>query len=335
MCAPLGAILLLLAVTTGIAQDAGVDARSVSRHDRRRDYEALLALPAPERQRIKQLVNDLDDEDADTQARLLQVARRYATWLERLPAEDRQRVEQAPTSAQRLQLIREIRERQWIATLTPGERERIAAATKRGGLERARQAITWGASLAALGPAPGVALPPLDERQRLIASYRQRERQLELERQFALTQNPDRQEANQRELQRIRKDLLDPNRRRPISNEDRQLLQTTPADGTIAYISTLLDLARKYDVPLPEPPRRLNVGQGLPRVPQPELLDFARKQLNESAFKDFETRLTNPKLRQQALNELTRLYWNAHPAKLLEIRQTEVKKKKEGKAAPE
>ena len=328
------AVLALAAAASSIGQEPGSDARAATRTDRRKDYETLLALPAADRERIKKLVGDLSEEDAETQARLLQVARRYATWLNRLPADDRLRVEQAADSAQRVRLIREIRERQWITTLTPAERERIATVTKHRDYDHFRQAVLWSTSLAGLGLPPGVPggpVPPLDERQRLLAFYKQREHQLELERQLALTQGTDRQEVMQRELQRIRRELLDPSRKKPISNEDRLSLQSTPADGTIGYISTLLELARKYDVPLPEPPRRPN----LPRVPQPELLEFARIQLSEAMLRDFESRLKDPKQRPQAMAELNRLYWNAHPTKLAETRQAEAKKRKEGKSGPE
>jgi hypothetical protein len=336
-----GAALGLTLTAVSIGQEPGPGSGTTVRRERRQDYANLLALPAQDRERIKKFIGALSEEDPETQARLLQVARRYVTWLNRLSPQDRQLVEQAPTLSERIQKIRDIRERQWIATLTITERERIDTVTQRRDLDHARQAFLWaGARAASLGLTPGMPvlpLPSLDERQRLLAHFKQREHLFELERQFALNQGTTRQEAMQQELQRIRRDLLDPNptRRKPISSEDRQLLQSIPPDGSIGYISTLLELARKYDVPLPEPQRRPNLGQNFPRLPQAELLEFARTQLSEDMFKDFETRLKDSKQRPQAMAELARLYWQAHPTKLQEARQAEAKKRKEGKTGSE
>lgn len=331
--------VLFAGAAWSLAQEPDADAKAAARHDRRRDFEALRALPATERDRIKKVIGELSDEDPETQARLLQVAQRYVTWLNRLPAADRRLVEQAATPVERIRKIREIRERQWIATLTPAERERIEVVTKRRDVDHARQTVLWTASrVAGLSGAPGVPVlppPPLGERQRLLAFFKQREWQLELERTLASTQGTDRQEGMQRELQRIRKELLDPTRKKPISNEDRQHLMSVPPDDMFGYFRTLIELAQKYDVKLPELRRQPLLGQGLPRVPVPELLEFARSQLSEARQKELETRLSQPKQRQQAINELTRLYWNAHPSKLQEARQAEGKKRKEGKGGPE
>jgi hypothetical protein len=324
----LAVLLLLGAAAASVGQEPS---SGLSRQERRQDYTRLLSLPSPDRERIKKVISELSEEDAETQARLLQVARRYVIWLNHLSSQDRQIVEQAATLKERIQRIREIRERQWIATLTVTERERIESANKHGPWEQTSQAVLWSAARAAhLGAAPGVPVVPvplLEERQRLIIAFKQRERHLDLERQLALNQGTERQEAMQRELQRIRRDLLDPNRKKPISPEDRQQIQQATPEDMFGYVRTLLDLARKYDVPLPEPPR----------VPIPDLIEFAKSRFTESVAKDYEARLKqqDPKQRQPAIAELTRLYWTEHPAKLIEVRQQEAKKRKDGKTGQE
>ena len=52
-----------------------------------------------------------------TQQRLWGVLERYLLWLERLPETDRERVRGAPDKKHRLQIIKEIREREWVDRL--------------------------------------------------------------------------------------------------------------------------------------------------------------------------------------------------------------------------
>jgi hypothetical protein len=88
----------------------------------------FLALPEATRERLRTLDHDLHQESPYTQARLFDVMERYADWLDRLPAADRDRVQQAPNRKQRLQVIREILDRQWMERLPQAVRERIARA---------------------------------------------------------------------------------------------------------------------------------------------------------------------------------------------------------------
>src|SRR5579884_3969871 len=74
-----------------------------------RDLRWFQALPAGRQAALRKLDHDLREEDPVIQARLFRVMDRYATWLERLPAADRQRVQSAPTAAERLQVVKELR----------------------------------------------------------------------------------------------------------------------------------------------------------------------------------------------------------------------------------
>jgi hypothetical protein len=95
----------------------------------KRDYKAFLELPPEKRDRLRELDRDLRDEDANTQARLARVLNRYMTWLDRLSEEDRARVDAAVDGVERLRIVKELREREWIAHLPRVDQERIRAVT--------------------------------------------------------------------------------------------------------------------------------------------------------------------------------------------------------------
>lgn len=298
--------------------------------DYRRDYAAFLKLPAADREQIKKIVGELKEEEPEAQARLLQVMQRYLTWLDRLPPADRRWIEEASSSAERIERIRELRERQWVASLTRAERDRLENVSRRKDGLQAGQAVLWSTgrafSLALTAGAPCFPLPLLDERQRLIAGFRQRERQMELERQLALAQGPERQQAVQQELQRLRKALLE----KPLTAEERRQVNASPED-LLSYVRTVFDLARKYNVPLPEPKRRPVLSPGLPRLPPDKLITFVGEHFSEAVQRDYEERLKDREKRPQAVAELTALYWNTHPQELREHREQERKKRmKEG-----
>jgi hypothetical protein len=129
------AALLLLAPLPGDA-DSSYDELEHNRHllekwrkdpehyERlRRDLLAFLALPEDHQTRLRQLDRDLHEEDSATSVRLLRVLERYAEWLQRLPDAERRRIHDEADPQKRLQLIREIRERQWIHRLPKAVQE--------------------------------------------------------------------------------------------------------------------------------------------------------------------------------------------------------------------
>jgi hypothetical protein len=83
----------------------------------RRDLRAYWMLPKAKRDRLRRLDREMHQLDAKTQQRLWRTAERYRTWLEKLPEEQRREIETASDSQERLALIKEIRQRQWIETL--------------------------------------------------------------------------------------------------------------------------------------------------------------------------------------------------------------------------
>jgi hypothetical protein len=90
-----------------------------------RDLRGFWALPEAKRRQFRQLDHFFHQLDAKTQKRLWKVAERYTVWLERLSQEERQQIEETKDSQERLQLIRAIRERQWIERLPRKVREEL------------------------------------------------------------------------------------------------------------------------------------------------------------------------------------------------------------------
>jgi hypothetical protein len=91
-----------------------------------RDLQAFLALPEARREQILKLDHDLQEESAASRARLLNVLERYVRWLERLPQEQRQAIENAPDASSRLALIQELRDGEWMQRQPRAIRERWA-----------------------------------------------------------------------------------------------------------------------------------------------------------------------------------------------------------------
>jgi hypothetical protein len=83
----------------------------------KRELKAFAALPPERQNRLRQLDQDLHEENAANLTRLWRVLDRYATWLEHLPPAERQQVENAPDARARLAVIRGLREQEWIKRL--------------------------------------------------------------------------------------------------------------------------------------------------------------------------------------------------------------------------
>jgi hypothetical protein len=89
-----------------------------------RDLERFWSLPAEERGRLRAVDKELHELDSETQKRLWGVLERYHTWLERLPEADRKRIDSA-RGAERLAVVKEVREQQFIKRLPPPIRNRV------------------------------------------------------------------------------------------------------------------------------------------------------------------------------------------------------------------
>jgi hypothetical protein len=131
------------------------------------DLLAFEALPADRQAALRQLDEELHQQDPAVRNRLWHVMDRYATWLEHLPSEQRRQLETAATREAKLQLIREWREREWEHRLPKAWQERLAKAApeKRADLakefreqERDRR-LDWQRAVGAAEEPPGLRLP--------------------------------------------------------------------------------------------------------------------------------------------------------------------------------
>jgi hypothetical protein len=110
-----------------------------------RDLRTFLSLPPERRDRLRQLDRDLHRKDVSG-ARLARVLERYTNWLEQLPPEKRQKIEQAADARERLRLIRDFRDQEglpkhvWDELQKKPPRERAAEVRRLRRLERERRA---------------------------------------------------------------------------------------------------------------------------------------------------------------------------------------------------
>src|SRR4051812_21012201 len=151
--------LTLFAVAVGAvalaAGDAPEERRPVRRaldpeyRDRLKQYLTAYRRLSPEAQeRVRQIDQELQEEDAATRTRLTGVMERYAMWLSHLPEADRNRVQAVPAGQERLRVVRDVLEKQWLDGLPPARKAQLARSseTERGKLveqwhdeDRARQ----------------------------------------------------------------------------------------------------------------------------------------------------------------------------------------------------
>jgi hypothetical protein len=89
----------------------------------RRQYAWFQTLDPARQQQLRKLHADFLALDEKDQARLTRVMQSYNAWLARLPDADRQRVLAAPTAADRLDVVRQLREREWVEALPRPYRE--------------------------------------------------------------------------------------------------------------------------------------------------------------------------------------------------------------------
>jgi hypothetical protein len=91
----------------------------------RRDIRYFLELP-PERQaRIVNSYEQLQKESPSRRERLENVLERYVAWLDRLDPAERNKVLEAPTPKARLEIIRKLREDEWLKKQPRATREAV------------------------------------------------------------------------------------------------------------------------------------------------------------------------------------------------------------------
>jgi hypothetical protein len=91
----------------------------------KRDLKAFAALPPERQNRLRQLDQDLHEENTANLTRLWRVLDRYAAWLEHLPEAQRKEVENAPDARARLEVVRRLREEEWVKRLPEGKYKEV------------------------------------------------------------------------------------------------------------------------------------------------------------------------------------------------------------------
>ncbi len=127
------ALALPLAAQTDLAPDELAQNRKLLQKYRqhpdqmarlRRDLQIFLT--HEHREQITKLDRGLRAESPTTQARLLHVMDRYVDWLDNLDPAERQRVQAAPDKTKRLEIIRTLREGEWLRRQPRAVRDEIA-----------------------------------------------------------------------------------------------------------------------------------------------------------------------------------------------------------------
>jgi hypothetical protein len=92
----------------------------------RRQYVWFQAQDPARQQQLRRLHAEFIDLGPEDQARFMRVMQTYNAWLARRPEADRERIQSAPTAAERLEVIRELREREWVESLPRPYRDEYA-----------------------------------------------------------------------------------------------------------------------------------------------------------------------------------------------------------------
>jgi hypothetical protein len=262
------------------------------------DWAAFQELPAAKRQQLVRFVGEWRELEPATRDRLRKVLLRYTDWLDRLTPEERRSVLEAPDRKTRLKRIRDLREKQWLATLPAPDRAAVPAEE---------------------GP----------ERRQRIQDLRRRAQQRDLAWHLALLRSDDQHEFNA-QVTLWTRDLLAPPPR-GLRPDDRRRLKEIRDDKDkppLADLQFLRRVSPSYGLPVPPlVERRLAGLDDYPAVPAPRLVEFLNhwvEKEEEAVRKDFENRLLgDAEQREQALAELTRLYWRYHPEELQKVRAQE------------
>ncbi|MFL5243718.1 MAG: hypothetical protein ACJ8FY_16570 [Gemmataceae bacterium] len=94
----------------------------------KQDFRSFLELSAEDQERLRRFDRELHDESPKMQKRLWRVLDRYSTWLAGLASEDRRRIADAGDSLERLFIVKELRQKEWIGRLPRMDRERVEKA---------------------------------------------------------------------------------------------------------------------------------------------------------------------------------------------------------------
>ena len=92
---------------------------------------------------MRQIDKELNDAPAPERIQLWTVLDRYTSWLERLDDKDRQRIESASDTTEKIKIIKELRQREWVSHLPKAQRDwlgRAALKDRAAQIEQLRRA---------------------------------------------------------------------------------------------------------------------------------------------------------------------------------------------------
>jgi hypothetical protein len=199
--------------------------------DRQKLYlTAYRRLSPATQEQLRQVDQDVHEEDPVTGGRLFGVMERYALWLSRLPDADRQHIQAAAGGTERLHVVRDILEKQWLDGLPPARKERLAKT-------------------------------PDIERPKLLEQWHREERERQQDRMFALRafeemMIPGQPDRFRQDLQRFVKAELEPK----LNQKEKSRLQAAMGKGqqTRNYLHQIWVLSEPRGLKPPGPPEIWN-----------------------------------------------------------------------------
>jgi hypothetical protein len=282
----------LLALTIGLVLVGmtAADAPRAAKEDWRQNYEAFRKLPATTQERIRSVDRELHEEDPLTRERLIRVMERYVEWLETLTPQERASLEQMTAPDAKARRVRELREGQWVKTLSEADRRRVDEARK-------------------IGP---------EERAKAIADIKERDRQIQLEWDLAVTEASQNQEKLQQEIARWQKEVRAVLLKKDLNEENKRLTEASKKGRPIQLIH-LAELSEQHGIAVP--PMLQRSPMVYPPVPRERIMEFLRTELTLPQREQYERRFQDSGQREQAYADLLKLYWQKHPAELKRIRE--------------
>jgi hypothetical protein len=236
-----------------------------------RNYRRFRSLSPQQQEKLRKFDRQLHDEDSATQSRMLRVLGEYSAWLTRLPEADQKRIAGQTTVEDRLKVVRELRELQWLTNLPAAVRVKVAAASQ-------------------------------DDRKALIEQLQreqkeQREEWAEMQRLESMARERPvmamvNQESFRRELQVFIEKRLTP----MLSPQEKSLLRLPDGEARrnmVAWLRTVAELAERHPVLALEP--KFTRRSELPAEYKKALNELPRGQLDklsEGKWPDFPVEVT-------------------------------------------
>jgi hypothetical protein len=105
----------------------------------RRQYAWFQAQDLARQQQLRKLHAEFQQLPPDEQSRLTRTLQTYNAWLARLPEPDRQRILSAPSTAERAELVRRLREQEWVDAQPKPYRDEYAGLPDAARREKAQE----------------------------------------------------------------------------------------------------------------------------------------------------------------------------------------------------